>query len=252
MQITFLGTGPSHGVPVIGCNCTVCLSNKPKNIRYRASLLLSTETQNLLFDTAPELRLQMIENKVTRIDAVIFTHAHADHVHGFDDLRRFNEIQSETIPCYAGIETAKNIAKMYEYVFRGGDHYASTPQVSLEKISEAFWIYPLEIQPLPIYHGENLIFGYRVENFAYLTDCSYIPKATWEKLKNLEILVIGALRYRPHPNHYSVEQAVSIINQLKPKKAYLTHMTHNLDYYQLKNELPIHTFPAYDGLTVKL
>ncbi|OWZ84525.1 MBL fold metallo-hydrolase [Natranaerobius trueperi] len=252
MKITFLGTGPSHGVPIIGCSCPVCTSHDIRNKRFRASVFIETSNTNILIDTPPEFRLQAINNSINHIDGVLFTHQHADHVHGFDDLRRFNEMQRKQIPCYANQDTVYGLKNMYDYVFRGGDLYASSPQVSLRPISGDFCFKNIIIEPIPILHGANKILGYKIDNFAYLTDCSFIPQNSFEKLKDLELLTIGALRYKSHPNHFNLEQAVSTIKELNPKKAFLTHMTHSFDYYQLEKELPPNISPAYDGLIFEL
>ncbi len=252
MKITFLGTGPSHGVPVIGCNCAVCSSNDPKNNRYRASVLINYRNNNILIDTPPEFRLQMIDNQITEINGVLFTHQHADHVHGFDDLRRFNEIQREPIPCYANSSTLRDLKNMYSYVFRGGDPDSSSPQVCLQQVEDKFTLNNIEIQPIPIYHGKSIILGYRIGDFAYLTDCSQIPESSFKFLQDLELLVIGALRYRSHPNHLSVQEALDVLKQIRPQKTLFTHMTHNLDYYELKSQLPSNIEPAYDGQVLSL
>ncbi|ACB83749.1 MBL fold metallo-hydrolase [Natranaerobius thermophilus] len=252
MKVTFLGTGPSHGVPVIGCSCSVCSSKDSKNTRYRSSVIIKYENNHLLIDTPPEFRLQMINNNIHRIDGVLFTHPHADHVHGFDDLRRFNEIQRESIPCFASSETVKNLKNMYSYVFRGGDPYTSSPKVTLHSISSSFELNGLTINPIPIYHGKSLILGYRIGRFAYLTDCSQIPPDSYKFLQGLHTLVIGALRYRSHPNHLSVDEAVETVNKINPEVAYFTHMTHDLDYYQLNEQLPVNIKPAFDNLTIQV
>jgi len=252
MKITFLGTGPSHGVPIIGCTCDVCTSKDPKNIRYRASVYIEIQDSAILIDTPPELRLQAINYGLSHVDCVLFTHQHADHIHGFDDLRRFNDIQKKEIFCFGDEETLTDIRQMYGYVFDGGHAYASKPKVILKPVTTRFQFQGIHIQPIPIYHGEHMILGYRIGDFAYLTDCSGIPKSSYPLLKGLKVLVLSALRYKPHPNHLSVEEAQALINWLEPEKAYITHMTHRIDYHQLQSSLPEHISPAYDGLILWL
>lgn len=253
MKIIFLGTGPSHGVPVIGCNCDTCNSSDKKNIRWRSSILIEKKSIFILIDTSPEFRFQALKYNINKIDAVMFTHRHADHVHGFDDLRRFNELTGKTIPCYANETTVKSIKNMYPYIFkfRKNDH-TSKPKVTMNVINGNFEIEGIKIQPVPIFHGKEMILGYRIDDFAYLTDCSKVPADSLPLLKNLDVLVIGALRYTYHPNHLSVDEVIPVINKIKPNKAYLTHMTHDIEYNTLNNYLPDHIEPAYDGLTVKL
>ncbi len=249
MKITFLGTGPSHGVPVIGCTCSVCTSNNEKNIRWRSSIIIEKKSKFILIDTSPEFRFQALKYDIRKIDAVLFTHRHADHVHGFDDLRRYNEITGKTIPCFADETTANSIKNMYPYVFRARKHdYTSKPKVTMKIVNGVFQVEDIKITPVPIKHGAEKILGYRFDNFAYLTDCSSIPEESYSLLKNLDILVIGALRYTPHPNHLSVDEVIPVINRINPGKAYLTHMTHEIEYHTLKDYLPDHIEPAYDGL----
>lgn len=253
MKVTFLGTGPSHGVPVIGCNCSTCTSKDKKNIRWRSSILVEKKSVSLLVDTSPELRFQALRYSIKKVHAVLFTHRHADHVHGFDDIRRYNEIMGQSIPCFANEVTAKSIENMFPYVFdsRKND-YTSKPSVTMNIIKGAFKVRGIEINPVPIFHGKEKILGYRIDDFAYLTDCSKIPSSSFSLLKGLNVLVIGALRYTPHPNHLSVDEAVPLIDYINPKKAYLTHMTHEIDYNTLNNYLPDHIEPAYDGLKLEL
>ncbi|UMZ75356.1 MBL fold metallo-hydrolase [Natranaerofaba carboxydovora] len=254
MKIIFLGTGPSHGVPVIGCKCDICTSNDQKNNRWRSSILIEKKSRFLLVDTSPEFRFQALTYNINKIDTVLFTHRHADHVHGFDDLRRFNEIMGKSIPCYANEITAQSIINMYPYVFKDRvNDYTSKPKVTMNVIGKKpFEIEGTKVQPVPIYHGKEKILGYRIDDFAYLTDCSKIPQDSYSLLNNLKVLVIGALRYTYHPNHLSVDEVLPVIEKIGPKKAYLTHMTHEIEYNSLNEYLPDYIDPAYDGLTIEL
>lgn len=252
MIVTFIGSGPSHGVPVIGCDCSVCKSNDSKNIRWRAGLVIQKDKASVLIDTPPEFRLQALKYKIPQLDGVFFTHHHADHIHGFDDLRRFSEMKGEALDCFASKETIDSLKTMYPYVFSRGHSFASRPKVNMVEINKPVHTAGLKISPVPIYHGDQKILGYRIDNFAYLTDCSGIPGESYRLLNNLSVLVLGALRHTPHPNHLTVDQAVKEAEKIKPDKLYLTHMTHNLDYYELNNYLPDWAEPAYDGLKIHM
>ncbi len=248
IDITFLGTGTSHGVPVIGCSCPVCTSRDPRDQRYRSSILIQTEGRNLLVDTGPEFRLQALRAGITRLDAVLYTHDHADHLNGIDDLRVFTH--DATLPVYGNQRLVDCIGNRFGYVlgrceFAGGlPHLRATV---LEGTAPAL-VAGIEVQPVPIRHGDLTIFGYRIGNFAYLTDCSGIPDDSWRLLDGLEVLVIGALRRKPHPTHFSVGQAVEAAQRIGAKQTYLTHLCHESRHQELDESLPGSIHVAYDTL----
>jgi phosphoribosyl 1,2-cyclic phosphate phosphodiesterase len=252
MRLLFMGTGTSHGVPMIGCSCPVCTSPDPRNRRTRSSLLVTCRDKNILIDTATELRLQALAANVTRVDAVLYTHFHADHVFGFDDLRRFNQLQGAAIPVYGNVGTIAELKECFAYVFRGcPPKGCSKPRVIPRVITGPFQLFGLPIQPIEVYHGELPILGYRLADVAYITDCSSIPPSQKEFLHDLDVLILGALRYEPHPTHFNLTQALQLIDELKPRRAWLTHMTHAFDHAQVEKELPGNVRLAYDGLTIE-
>ncbi|MGL1893586.1 MAG: MBL fold metallo-hydrolase [Spirochaetaceae bacterium] len=256
MKLTFLGTGTSHGIPVLTCSCNVCTSDREKNRRLRSSVYIESETTKLLIDTTPEFRIQGIKHNITQIDAIFYTHTHADHLHGIDDIRPYSVKKS--IPLYGLPENMLEIKERFPYIFgetvqKGG----GKPNLIPHEIFEPVTIGDLNITPIPLKHGVLDIYGYRINNIAYLTDCSGIPVESYTLLKDLDILIIGALRYTEHSTHYSIDQAIEQIEKIKPKRAYLTHLSHALDHYTLeeeliKKELLIKKIkPAHDGLCLK-
>ena len=252
MQITFLGTGTSHGVPVIACDCEVCQSNNPKNKRMRTSIHIKSEEYNLLIDTPPEMRLELIANKIKNVDSVLMTHAHADHIMGFDDIRALNWFQGKEMPVYGDHKTLNHIKKVFPYIFSEENPGGGVPQVILKKIEEEMHFKDLTVQPVPIYHGDNKILAYRINNFAYLTDCSKISESSLKLLEGIEYAAVDALRFEEHPTHMSVDQAVELIESLNLKHGYLTHISHRLDHQKLNDYLPEYVSPAYDGLKMEV
>lgn len=252
LQITFLGTGTSHGVPVIACDCEVCQSDNPKNKRMRTSLYVKSKKYNLLIDTPPEMRLELIENNIKEVNSVLMTHAHADHIMGFDDIRALNWFQGKEMPVYGDQKTLNHIRKVFPYIFAEENTGGGIPQVVLKEVEAEFTFADLNIKAVPIYHGSNLILGYRINNFAYLTDCSSIPESSYKMLAGIEYAAIDSLRFKEHPTHMSVDQAVELVEKLNLKKGYLTHISHRLDHDKLIDYLPENVRPAYDGLKINI
>jgi phosphoribosyl 1,2-cyclic phosphate phosphodiesterase len=253
MLVTLLGTGTSHGVPVLGCNCPTCTSADSHDCRTRSSVYVQTGGRYILIDTATEMRLQTIKNKLTRVDLVLMTHNHADHICGFDDLRRFNELQAGIIPVYGNHLTLKGIATMFPYIFDGTAQIGGgKPQIDLLEISLPFKAAGIEIIPIPVFHGKIAIFGYRIGDFAYVTDCSYIPPDSLKLLNNLKLLILGVLRFRPHPTHFNLDQGLGIINLLKPERCLLTHLAHDFQHQEVNQILPSGVELGYDGQRIEI
>ncbi len=252
MKITFLGTGTSYGVPMVGCECRVCTSDNPKNHRTRSSIIISDGKYNILIDAATELRIQCLKNNVKDLDAVLLTHSHADHILGFDDLRHFNRKQKANIPVYGSEETVNNVYKMFSYAFSEVSSYGSKPKVTLTPINGKLNLSGREITPVDVMHGHEMVTAYRFEKFAYVTDVSQIPQDSVEKLMGLDLLIIAALRNIPHKKHFSIEQAISMVSRLKPKQTFFTHIAHDIEHEETNSILPTGIKLAYDGLSVEV
>lgn len=255
MKLLILGSGTSTGVPVIACNCKVCVSDNPKNNRTRSSILIRTkppESKNILIDASTDLRAQCLANGVERVDAVLFTHPHADHIHGIDDLRAFNMAQGGPIPCFGNAYTIKRLMIMFDYIFEQNRSESWRPQLDTNIIDAGFEVFGTRVEPVEIEHGKARIFGYRVENMAYITDCSRIPEQSLEKLKGLDLLIIGALRQKKHPTHMNVAQALEVSAGLKPKRTVFTHLSHNIDFDVDGAKLPEGVEFAYDGMKLEI
>ncbi len=252
MRVIVLGCATSTGVPIIGCTCPVCTSENPKNKRTRCSLYVETQGKNILIDTSTDLRFQALRHSITKLDAVLYTHSHADHTHGIDELRTYNFMNNMVIPCFGNTQTLANIENNFKYIFDGVRSAGGKPKLELNIINGEFGIGDASVIPVEIYHADWLIYGYRIGNMAYLTDCSGIPSESMDKLQGLELLIISALRYRPHEAHLNVEEAVMTVGELNPRLTVLTHMGHELEYDKLKSELPDGIVPAYDGMEVEL
>lgn len=252
VTLTVLGSGTSVGVPSIGCDCDVCTSTDPRDNRLRASVWLNFAGKNVVIDTSPDFRTQSLRAGIPYLDAVLYTHSHADHILGLDDLRPFNYRQGGTIPIYASEPTLVVIRRVFEYVFANGHRENSVPRLTVNVLDgEPFELFGQQITPIPLYHGSLIVFGYRVGQIAYLTDHNQIPEESMDKLRDLDILFLDALRYKPHPTHSSVEQSLAIVERLKPKTAYFTHICHDLGHERAESKLPPNVFLAYDGLRVE-
>lgn len=255
-SMILLGTGTSVGVPCIGCDCAVCTGGHPRNQRTRTSAILGLPQGNLLIDTPPDLRMQLLREGIGLVHAVLYTHEHADHLHGLDDVRLFPFMLGHPIPIYATEVVEGRIRKIFDYAFsdREQTHPGAVPKMQLQRIDES----PIEIlgsklTPVPLVHGPYCrVFGYRIGNVAYCTDTNCIESSSKELLQGLDVLVLDALRKSPHPTHFSVGEALDVIEELGPKKAYLTHLSHELDYTTFFRELPEHVALAYDGLRIEL
>lgn len=250
-RLTFLGTGTSNGIPVIGCGCEVCTSTDPRDRRTRTSAVVDYGGLTFLIDTATELRLQAVAVGLARIDAVLMTHAHADHTGGFDDLRRFNELVNRHLPVYADAATARSLRDRFAYTFVDQyPFYGGKPDLTLHEFDGPFVVGDAEIVPVPVLHGRATIHGFRFGKLAYVTDAKEIPASSIALLRGLDVLVLNALRMRPHPTHLSLSEAVELISELAPRRAYLTHLSHELGYAGTNALLPAGIEVAYDGLTV--
>lgn len=252
MKITFLGTGTSQGVPVIACACNTCISDDPHDKRLRTSLLLEADNVTLLFDAGPDFRQQMLREKVSRLDSIILTHEHKDHIAGLDDVRAFNYKSQSAIDIFSEDRVQKALRKEYSYVF-SEIQYPGIPKMKLIPIPEhGFTIKGLEIIPVRVFHYHLPVYGFRIGNFAYITDANYIPEESKEKLFGVKYLVINALRKEKHISHFSLREALDIIREISPKKAFLTHISHQMGCHaEVLKELPKGTSLAFDGQTVQ-
>lgn len=251
LEITFLGTGTSHGVPLIACNCKTCRSDDRRNSRNRSSILINTPNKAFLIDTPQELRLQLLKNKITNFDAILYTHPHADHLLGFDDVRSINRITGKVMPCYGNEYTINEIKRVFPYIFDAIQKGGGLPKVSFNIINKTIVVDGVKIVPLPVKHGKLDILGYRIGSLAYITDCSYIPDDTYNLLNGIDILILGALRHREHKTHMNIDQAVAVVKKLGVARAFFTHMSHDIEYEEVSEQLPDHIQLAYDGLKLK-
>lgn len=252
LRVTVLGSGTSHGVPMIACTCEVCTSSDPRDHRTRPSIMISFDDACLLVDTSPELRLQCLANRVARVDAVLYTHHHIDHVAGLDDLRRFNWIQDQAIPCYGQAATLERLRSMFAYVFDPDMEYPSAiPRLSLTEIRGPFEFAGRTITPIPLLHGSMPVLGFRVGDFAYCTDVSTIPDESWPLLAGLDTLILDALRKRPHPTHFNLEQAVDHARRIGARRTWFTHIAHELPHEETNRALPPGMALAHDGLVIE-
>lgn len=253
MRITFLGTGTSTGVPMIGCGCATCLSTDPRDTRLRPSIYVETADARILVDAGPDLRTQALRHQITRIDAILFTHGHADHILGMDDVRSFNALMNAPMPCFGDAATLEDIRRMFGYVFDPGTPKGGgLPRLDLREVQGPFRVGDVDAVPVPLFHGKRPILGYRFGAMAYLTDCSRIPDASWPLLEGLDLLILNALRVRPHPTHFSLDEAVAAATRIGAPRTFFTHMCHDLRHAPTDAALPSGMALAYDGLVLQL
>jgi phosphoribosyl 1,2-cyclic phosphate phosphodiesterase len=262
VKVTVLGSGTSIGVPAIGCDCAVCRSTDPRDRRLRPSIHIELDgatnafagaVRSILVDTSSDLRTQALAHDIRRVDAILFTHAHADHVMGLDDVRRYNQMQHATIPCFGDTSTLDSLRRMFAYVFeptsqKGG----GLPQLSLFEIAGTFTLGGADIVPVPLWHGRLPVLGFRIGRFAYLTDCNRVPDEAWPLLDGTEILILDALRHRPHPTHFSVGEAIDVAHRIGATHTYFTHICHDLPHAETCAGLPRGIELAYDGLVLQI
>lgn len=251
LSLTFLGTGTSNGIPVIGCRCRACTSVDPRDQRTRCSAVLHIGERVILIDTAPELRLQALRVGLTRLDAILFTHAHADHVAGFDDLRQFNLLAQAPLPVFADPVTARELKTRFAYAFTDPlPFYGGKPELQLHEFSGPFALFGITITPIPVQHGAWTVYGFRFGPLAYVTDAKTIPPGSRDLLRGIDVLVLNALRERPHPTHLSLAEALELVEELQPKRTYLTHVSHEVVHAEWSQRLPSGVSLAYDGLRI--
>ena len=253
MKITFLGTGTSQGVPVIGCTHEVCLSDDPRDKRLRSSVMIEKAGTKVVIDCGPDFREQMLRTHTSKLDAIVFTHFHADHTAGLDDTRPFTQ-RNGALPIYARSDVMKSLEERFGYIFATTNKYWGAPELEQHTITGSpFKIKSLSFVPVEVQHGKLTIFGFRVGDFAYITDAKTIADSQKKKLKGVHTLVINALRIEPHPTHMNLDEALRFIDEVRPEKAYLTHISHRLGFHrEVSKILPDNVFLAYDGLEINV
>ncbi|ACF13237.1 beta-lactamase domain protein [Chloroherpeton thalassium ATCC 35110] len=252
MKVTFLGTGTSQGIPVPLCNCEICASNDPRDKRLRASLFVETGQKNILIDTSADFRQQMLRSSIRKIDLILLTHHHFDHLYGLDDIRSFTNAHQQFIDVYTKPDCIPEVMTRFGYAFHRDNLQIGLPALRMHAVVKPFFVgennHKITITPVEVGHGRLGIYGYRIGNMAYLTDCKTIPDKSFDLLKNLDVLIIESLRYRLHPTHASLIESLAFIKKISPKRAYLTHFSHELKHSRLDAELPENVFPAHDML----
>ncbi len=252
LKVTFLGTGTSTGVPVVGCQCAVCRSDEPKNTRLRQSVKVEAAGRHFLIDTTPDLRLQLLRDPIPRLDFILFTHSHSDHLMGLDDVRPFNFRQREAIHTYASPHTARAIRRAFGYIWDSSQAGGGKPQIELHEVEGVFTHEGIEITPIPVDHGDWTIFGYRIGRFAYITDTNGIPDSSMSLLEGVDVLALDGLRPGPpHPTHFTIPQAVEMAQRIGARETWLMHLAHEVDHEVVDATLPKGIRLAYDGLVLE-
>lgn len=251
MRITILGSGTSTGVPMVGCGCRVCSSDDPRDKRTRASLLVRHDGRTILIDAATDLRFQALREGIDRVDAVLFTHSHADHVNGIDDLRGFHFLHREIIPCFGSRSTLQTLETGFSYIFHEHEGSGYTPLLQQREVAGPFELFGFTVIPIPLQHGRTSALGYRIGDFAYLTDCNEIPEASRGLLEGLELLIIDGLRWTSHPFHFNIEEAIAATRPLRPVRTILTHLSHDVLFAD-GSRLPAGYEFAWDGMTFEI
>ena len=256
LSLQILGSGTSSGVPFIHCDCKVCRSKNPKDKRLRCSAWIQTRSKSILIDTSPDFRQQAMRAKIKRLDAVLYTHPHADHTHGIDELRSFNYAQRQTIPVYGNEWTCEELTNRFPYIFKPGpSEGGGIPHIDIHPFAGTapkITIQGVPVIPLPVSHGSRETIGYRIDSVAYVTDCSYIPPKSLERMKELSVLILDCVRLAPHGTHFNLEQALEVVSQLRPKKTFLTHLGHEFGHKEWSKKLPKGVALAYDGLKIEV
>ena len=256
MKVTLLGTGTSQGVPVIGCKCDVCTSNNPKDKRFRSSIFIEIKDVNVVVDSGPDFRMQMLSAGVNKLDAIVYTHEHKDHVAGMDDIRAFNQMDGSVLEVYANSGVEEALKRDFHYAF-GESLHGGLPKVNINKLGafeeeNGFSINDVEFTLLPVKHSNMEVYGYRVGDFAYITDVNYIPEKTFDKLKGVKVLVISALRKVSHPSHFTLNEVLEVVQRIKPDATFLTHLSHFIGKHEdLQSELPEGVYVGYDNLVLE-
>ena len=257
MKVTLLGTGTSFGIPVIGCDCAVCRSTDPRDKRTRCAAVVEVEGRTILIDTPPELRLQLLGANVRSVDAVLFTHTHADHIAGIDDLRAFSDRMAGEFPLYGSAETVQSLRTSHRYIFDDAMTVMSgttKPRLALHEVvaGRSSQVAGVEVLPLSFPHGHANVFGFRIGDVAYVTDVKEVPAEARARLRGLKLLVLNALRWKPHPTHLSIDDAIAVVKDLAPARTLFTHLTHDTGHAELAAQLPTGIEPGYDGMTVEI
>ena len=253
LSITVLGSGTSVGVPTIGCHCAVCSSADPRDQRLRPSIFIKYEGHGILIDTTPDFRQQALRARIERVDAILFTHSHADHIMGLDDVRPFNFRQGGVIPIYGSPDTLENIQRVFRYIFDPRFAESAVPRLVTNVFNSApVTLFGLDFLPIRLFHGKGTVHGFRFGPVAYLTDHSDIPEESMAQLRGLDVLFLDALRHRPHPTHSTVERSLESVEKLAPKRAFFTHICHDLAHAGTEAKLPSHVRLAYDGLEISV
>ena len=257
MKLTFLGTGTSQGIPMIACDCEVCTSADFRDKRTRSSIYLQTEEKKVLIDTTPDLRFQLLREKITQIDSVVYTHAHADHILGLDDLRRFCEMENRAMPLYGSKEALETLSRIFFYAFNGENRFKGYVHPEPIVVEKAFSLGDLTFHPLEVPHGKAKTWGYRIDEkgkpkVAYFCDCKTLPEPVQRDIQTIPILILDGLRFKEHPTHLSLPEAIELSQKVKAQKTYFTHLAHAISHAKVEPTLPENCFLAYDGLKLEL